>query len=682
MFNRNAFTLFAAVLLTCGLAACGDDDDPNPGNSGNPGDPLQPGGSSTTHSIGGTVSGLAGSLTLQNSNGTTVTVSANGAFTFATQMVLGASYAVTVVVAPNSQTCAVSNGSGSVGLSDITNIAVTCTTNPFLLHATVSGLGAGKSLVLHALADGANGIVTVSANGPVTFPVNFVAGAEYLVFVQTQPQGQTCTVANPEGDIDPVIITNVAVNCINSSASAREWTKAGPVSTDTDLTDANWMDQAQIGYDAAGNALAVWRAGRVGEAGNDIAFSRYTPGSGWSTPGILPRLFPLLFEFSGFDTRNNPRLAVAPNGDAVVIVSWSGAPMQNFSASFYNHVTNTWSDLEWIFLAHPDIPAGASALNVSMDAAGNVVVVFDVSGYIQYSRYKPGDGWITPVQIGKLVSPLVAGVTSAPVLGMNAAGDTICVWRWRKSIAGPPFLEPHLYSSRYDMDSDTWSEPLLVDADDPFDGDDGVYFEKDVMVDAAGNAVAVWTQYDGERLHVMYNRLTGNTWGTPAIVETGNDGDLGNAYDTHAAMDGDGNVMAMWVQNDVDEGHYVANRYVPGEGWGTQQVIGQYAGVGFAAATTEMKLVSNAAGDVVALWTLYSDILPENQFAPYQVVANEFNGTTLLWGAPDAIDKEENETEIGEASGIAVAIDAEGNATAIWRDLGSPESGIRAAHFE
>ena len=676
MFNRNVAILFAVSLLSSGLVACHDDD------SG--GDPVDPGIPSATHSIGGTVSGLTGSLTLQNSNGATVAVSANGSFTFATQMAQGGSYSVTVAVPPNSQTCAVANGSGSVGPGSITNIAVTCTTNPFLLHVTVSGLGAGKSAVLGAASDGVTGNLTVSANGPGVFPLNFVAGAEYVVFVVTQPQGQICTVADPEGDIDPVIIANVAVTCVNSSASARDWTEAEPVHTDLDLTDMNWMDQPQVGYDAAGNALAVWRAGRVGEAGNDIAFSRYTPGSGWSTPGIVPRLFPPLSELSAFDTRNNPRLAVAPNGDAVLVVDWSGAPMANLAASFYDHDTNTWSDLEWIFLASPEFPGGATTANVSMDAAGNVVVVFDGTGGIQYVRYRPGDGWITPVQFGKLVAPLVDGSTSRPVLGMNAAGDTICVWSWRKLIPEQGLFEPHLFSSRYDMATDTWSDPLPIDADDMFDGDDGVFYGKDVMVDAAGNATAVWTQYDGERLHVMYNRLTGDTWGTPAIVETGNDGETGNAFDTHAAMDGNGNVMAMWLQNDTDDGHYVANRYVPGTGWGTQQVIGDYAQVGFAAASTEMKLVSNAAGDTIALWTLYSEILPENQFAPYEVFANEYNATTHSWGAPDVIDKEadENPEEFGEAMDLVVAIDAQGNAVAIWRDQGSPQSGIRSARFE
>jgi hypothetical protein len=674
MFSRKLVILLTASFLSVGLVACKKHN----------GQPVDSGELPVTHSIGGTVSGMTGSLTLQNSNGTTVAVGANGSFTFATQMAQGASYNVTVAVQPNSQTCTVTNGSGSVGASDITNIAVSCTANPFLLHVTVSGLGAGKSVVLAASSVAATGNLTVTANGPATFPLNFVGGAEYEIFVVTQPQAQICTVPNATGTIDTVIITNVAVNCVNRSASAREWTKAEPVHTDLDLTDTNWMDQPQVGYDAAGNALAVWRAGRVGQQGNDIAFSRYTPGSGWSTPGIVPRLLPPVFEYSAFDTRDNPRLAVAANGDAVLIVSWSGATTHNLAASLYDHETNTWSDLEWIYLAPADIPYGAGTVNVSMDAAGNVVVVFDVIGAIQYARYRPGDGWITPVQIGKLAAPLVDGATSAPLLGMNAAGDTICVWKWRKLISEQGLAEAHLFSSRYDMDTDTWSDPLAVDADVPFDGDDGVFYGKDVLVDATGNASAVWTQYDGERLHVMFNRLTGNTWGTPAIVETGNDTETSNAFDTHAAIDGNGNIMAMWLQNDTEEGHYIANRYVPGTGWGTQQVIGDYAQTGFAAADTQMKLVSNSAGDTIALWTLYSGILEENQFAPYAVFANEYNATTHVWGAPDVIDKEEDENpeQFGEAMDLAVAIDAQGNAVAIWRDQGSPQSGIRSARFE
>jgi hypothetical protein len=81
------------------------------------------------YTIGGTVSGLAGgaTLSLQNDGGDTLTVSANGIFTFATGSATGAAYAVTISAQPSGQTCAVSGGSGTVGTANIGNVAVSCT---------------------------------------------------------------------------------------------------------------------------------------------------------------------------------------------------------------------------------------------------------------------------------------------------------------------------------------------------------------------------------------------------------------------------------------------------------------------------------------------------------------------------------------------------------------------------
>src|SRR5699024_9363203 len=59
-----------------------------------------------------------------------VTVAADGAFTFATQIAAGATYNVTVKTQPTgtpSQTCSVSGGSGTVGSAAVTSVSVTCT---------------------------------------------------------------------------------------------------------------------------------------------------------------------------------------------------------------------------------------------------------------------------------------------------------------------------------------------------------------------------------------------------------------------------------------------------------------------------------------------------------------------------------------------------------------------------
>jgi hypothetical protein len=85
---------------------------------------------SQQYSIGGTISGLTGSgLVLQNNGGDNLSLSASGSFTFPTMLSNSSVYSVTVLTQPSSQTCSVSNGSGTVVSSSITNITVTCTSS-------------------------------------------------------------------------------------------------------------------------------------------------------------------------------------------------------------------------------------------------------------------------------------------------------------------------------------------------------------------------------------------------------------------------------------------------------------------------------------------------------------------------------------------------------------------------
>jgi len=85
------------------------------------------GGDVATYSVGGTVSGLSGTVVLQDNGGDNLSDSAIGGFTFATSLAAGSAYDVTVQSSPAGQTCSVANGSGTVGSASITNVAVTCT---------------------------------------------------------------------------------------------------------------------------------------------------------------------------------------------------------------------------------------------------------------------------------------------------------------------------------------------------------------------------------------------------------------------------------------------------------------------------------------------------------------------------------------------------------------------------
>jgi hypothetical protein len=84
----------------------------------------------TGFTVGGTVSGLAASTSvtlLENGQGTDI-ARQDGSFTFSTLFSTGQTYTITVQTQPTGQTCAVANGTGTIGDANVTNVTVTCTT--------------------------------------------------------------------------------------------------------------------------------------------------------------------------------------------------------------------------------------------------------------------------------------------------------------------------------------------------------------------------------------------------------------------------------------------------------------------------------------------------------------------------------------------------------------------------
>lgn len=163
--------------------------------------------------VGGTVSGLTGSgLVLQNNSGDELAIDADGEFAFATPLESGAQYAVTVLTQPQNpaQTCSIANATGIVGDADVTNVAVSCSTESFELGGRVSGL-AGSGLVLEN-----NGVsLAIEGNGPFAFPERLASGTPYNVTVATQPSNprQSCAIENATGTLEAANVANITVTC-------------------------------------------------------------------------------------------------------------------------------------------------------------------------------------------------------------------------------------------------------------------------------------------------------------------------------------------------------------------------------------------------------------------------------------------------------------------------------------
>ena len=220
-----------------------------------------------TYTIGGSISGYAGSgMVLQDNGGNNLTVNSGAtAFTFSQGIVSGGAYAVTVLTQPSTptQTCTVTNGSGTVGTSNITNVQIACTTNNYTIGGTISGY-AGSGLVLQD--NGGNNLSVNSGATAFTFSTAIASGSAYAVTVLTQPSSpaETCTVTNGSGTVGGGNVTNVQIAC-----AAVTYTIGGTIS--------GYSGSGMVLQDNGGNNLTV------SSGATTFTFSQAIPsGSGYN----------------------------------------------------------------------------------------------------------------------------------------------------------------------------------------------------------------------------------------------------------------------------------------------------------------------------------------------------------------------------------------------------------------
>jgi hypothetical protein len=135
LFIRSFIASIACALV---LAGCG---------GGGGGGTAAPGGTTpapVSRTIGGAVSGLVGSVVLQDNGGDNLTLSANGNFSFVTNVASGSAYQVTVLTQPAGMNCAVTHGSGTAS-GNVTNVSITCTILP-TVYATWSNSANGTTI--------------------------------------------------------------------------------------------------------------------------------------------------------------------------------------------------------------------------------------------------------------------------------------------------------------------------------------------------------------------------------------------------------------------------------------------------------------------------------------------------------------------------------------------------------
>ena len=188
-----------------------------------------------------------------------------------------------------------------------------------------------------------------------------------------------------------------------------------------------------------------------------------------------------------------------------------------------------------------------------------------------------------------------------------------------------------------------WQTALLIET-----GDAGEAGLPQVAVNAPGDAIAVWQQSDGVSIDIYANRYTTAAgWGTAQRIEIDNTGVAQNAQ---VALDNSGNAIAVWQQrNGAGRDDIWANRYTAGSGWGAAALIES----GFFDAGNPQVAI-DGSGNAIAVWW-------QSDGGRNNLVANRYVAGSG-WGTAAMIETDST----GDVSAPQIAMDAGGNAIAVW----------------
>lgn len=322
-----------------------------------------------------------------------------------------------------------------------------------------------------------------------------------------------------------------------------------------DSTDAVESLSPQLGVDAQGVAHVVWWQ-TDGESSH-IFSNRYSPGQGWGTPEMI--------QTGEVTEARTPALAVAASGEAVAV--WVQRDIEKRGSVVWANLYTPgqgWGNARLIGQAQPGFIG--LELDAAIDDGGNAIAVWTRDGTqgqaVWASYYSSDAGWGAPVAVGPGEDLFDA---PKPRVAMDAEGNAHVLWQ--QFADGSQDIWWNLYTA-----GRGWGEASLLEDDEHRAGDPAI------AVGPSGIAHAVWWQSDGSLQNVWASLYTpGQGWSAPELIESPIEDpkDEGSAISPQVAVDPAGNAFAIWQQEDLFRFNIWSNRFVPGRGWGTAELLEQ-----------------------------------------------------------------------------------------------------------
>jgi PKD domain len=391
-----------------------------------------------------------------------------------------------------------------------------------------------------------------------------------------------------------------------------------------------------------------------------------------------------------------PRVAVDRAGDAVAIWERRVGGEEVVEAT-ERPAGGDWSEPQVLSLPGEE----GRRSQVTIDAAGEAIAVW-VSGetspnfVIRSAVRPPGGEWSEPEDVSDSIS-----AAGSPRLAIDSANEAVAIWTAFKS--GDVVVQGAVRAPGGD-----WSEP-----DDLSEAGEFVtpLEAPDVAIDAAGDAIAVWTRTTGTNTVQAAVRPAGQeNWLAPDdISEAGQE-----AGEAAVAMNDAGDAVSAWTRTTGTNTVQAAVRPAGGA-WGEPDDL---SAAGQEARNPDVAI--GEAGDRVAVWTRSngSDFIvqaaerpvgdewgePDDLSASGQdgmspvVAANDAVGAVAMWERSDGADfrvqaavrppgggwaRPDTVSDAGEDAGLPdVALDAEGDAIAVFGRHGADGPFVQATGYD
>jgi hypothetical protein len=274
-----------------------------------------------------------------------------------------------------------------------------------------------------------------------------------------------------------------------------------------------------------------------------------------------------------------------------------------------------------------------------------------VAGMLLFPAGASAAGWLPPVNISAVPSaPPPADVASIQDVALDGQGNAVAIW------VQADVVEPEILRAATRPAGGAWGDYAVITQTG------GVLAPPKVVVSPDGDAAAIWLgeSADGEVLRAATRPAEGE-WSEPVELS-----DVERiAREPDVAIDVQGNLTAIWREDDgvSEEGIVEAATRPAGGEWSEPVGLSDDSLV-----AVSPQLAVDPDGNVTAAWVLNTASRDDG------IVQSKTRPADGAWSA-EAVDVS---GENGLASVPRIAVDAEGDATAVWQqqDIAAP-SGFR-----